>query len=205
MTTSKEALGAKELLARYETAWSSIAARNAAACARGAELEKAVRAAADRCSASAAGFQHLQAELKLVPGCSTQIREVTTHVAALGEHLEALDERLTQLAIAQVRSSEAQWRREQLERADVVQAQRKQELQELRERMALQATRRVEKEQEERQQVFQEQFEADRAFVAQHGAIDDLRRQQGPALPTVSLADMQPDAGSDALDDFYGT
>ena len=144
-----------------------------------------------------------------MPGCTTQLRELTTHAAAVGGQLEALEEKLAQLAVAQVRRSEAQWRQQQLERADVVQAQRKQELQQLRERMALQTTRRIELEQEERQQVFQEQFEADRAYAVRHGAVDELRRVQPPAAggggaaPTVSLADMQPAAAADALDDFY--
>ena len=63
VAASSEAICAKELLARYEGAWGALGARNAALCSRGSDLEKAIRTAADRCSASAAGFQHLQAEL----------------------------------------------------------------------------------------------------------------------------------------------
>ena len=203
-----EALSARRLLARYEGAWAALAERNAALCARGSEAERSVRASVDRCSASAAGFQHLKAELQLVPSCTAQLREVAAAAATAGEQLAALEARLDRLAVAQVRRSEAQWRQQQLALADEVQAQRKQELQQLRERMALQATRRIELEQEERQQVFQEQFEADRAYAVRRGAVDELRRVQPPAAgggtaPTVSLADMQPAAAADALDDFY--
>lgn len=208
VATTVEAVSAKRLLSRYEGAWAALAERNAALCARGIEAERSVRASVDRCSAAAAGFQHLKAELQLVPSCTAQLREVAVAAAAAGEQLAALEARLDRLAVAQVRRSEAQWRQQQLALADEAQARRKQQLQQLRERMALQTTRRIEQEQEERQQVFQEQFEADRAYVARHGAVDELRRVQphaagSAAAPAVSLADMQPAAAGDALDDFY--
>lgn len=208
--SSSEAISAKRLLARYEGAWAALSERNYALCARGVEAERSVRASVDRCSATAAGFRHLKAELQLVPSCTAQLREVAAAATTAGEQLAVLEARLDRLAVAQVRRSEAQWRQQQLALADEAQVQREQELQQLRERMALQTTRRIEQEQEERQQVFQEQFEADRALVTQHGGVDELRRVQphapgggGSAAPAVSLADMQPAAAVDALDDFF--
>ena len=197
-----EAIRARALLARYETAWAALSERNGALCARSTELAGTVRTAADRCSASSAGFQHLQAELQLLPSCTAQLQEIATHVAAAGEHLQALEETLGQLTVGQIRQAEVEWRQQQMERADRAQAQRRRELEQLRERMAAQTSRRIEQQKEERRQVFAEQFEVEREQFIQRGAVGDLRVATRSPEPAVSLADAPPDASA-VQEDFF--
>ena len=206
MQDAVEPQQASALLARYEVAWGAISERNGALCTRAGELAGSVRTAADRCSVANSGFQQLQAELQLLPSCTAALHEITAQATAAGAHLEALEEQLSQLTIAQVRQAEVEWRQQEMERADKVQRQRRQELQELRLRMARQSMCRLEREQEERRQVFHEQFEVEREeFIQRGGALTDERRPAKAPEPSVSLTDAQPapEAADEKLDDFF--
>jgi hypothetical protein len=152
------------------------------------------------------GFQQLQAELLLLSSCTAALHEITAQAAAAGAHLEALEEQLSQLTIAQVQQAEVEWRQQEMERADKAQRQRRQELQELRLRMARQSVCRLEREQEERRRVFNEQFEQEREeFIQRGGAVADERRPTKAPEPSVSLSDAQPapEPTDEKLDDFF--
>ena len=196
---------AAALMTRYDAAWGAIADRNSALCSRADRVEASVRTASGLSSASMAGFQHLQAEIQLLPNCLAQLRELTAQAVAVGGQLEALEEKLDQITVAQVRRAEVQWRQQEMDRAAAAQAQRRQELQQLRERMELQTSRRLERQQEERRHIFHEQFEAERALLGAHGSISDLRLLARASFSSVSLADVDPAVGAEALDDFYAT
>ena len=206
MQDAVEPQRASALLARYEVAWGAISERNGALCTRAGELAGSVRTAADRCSVANSGFQQLQAELLLLSSCTAALHEITAQAAAAGAHLEALEEQLSQLTIAQVQQAEVEWRQQEMERADKAQRQRRQELQELRLRMARQSVCRLEREQEERRRVFNEQFEQEREeFIQRGGAVADERRPTKAPEPSVSLSDAQPapEPTDEKLDDFF--
>ena len=197
---------ASALLARYEVTWAALSERNGALCTRGGELAGPIRIAADQCSVASTGFQQLQAELQLLPSCTAALHEITAQATAAGAHLEALEEQLSQLTVAQVHQAEVEWRQHETEHADKLQHQRGNELQELRLRMARQSMCRLEREQEERRRVFHEQFEVERdEFIQRGGAVTGERRSPEAPGPSASLTDAQPQPAAEAaaLDDFF--
>lgn len=196
---------------RCEERWAQMAEANGSSCSSARELRAAASAVSHRCGQLAAGWQRMQEELRLLPATIETMREMSTRTADLLAQFEAIEQHLARLEVSRVHRREKEWRQSKLVELEQYEAAKRREKAELESMLAEQAMREQECAQTERRDVFEEQFEAQRRYVLEHGLPDPadklphvLETHQEHAGPR-SLAEVQPGVLADQreLDDFY--
>lgn len=212
MSEASEAELMVEICEHFEGSWAGLRANNAAICASSHSVQTDSRHAFNHCNAVSNGSQHLQDELKMLPGTIKLMRDMSTRAANLFSRFEALEERLSSLTVKRTHERERAWRLRRLAEVEHHEEVKRREAQRL-ERLLSRFSREEETaEQAERRGVFETEFESQRQQVLEHGMRDPdfqvmkpmAERQQSHERPK-SLAEvlpgLLPDEGE--LDDFY--
>ena len=199
------------LLERYETSWDTLRTRNAEICTSAQEVRTASRQAGERCTDAELSWHQLQSEVKKLPATVQLVRDMTERTAAAVIQLEALEDQLTKLTMACVQRQEERWRRRRLLEVVEHETTRRREVEQVRVRVTDETARQQQQIQQERQHIFDHQFEEQRQYVLQHGEHGLRKMEQSMPQPAgncdtpSSLAQVQPGvaAAADELDAFY--
>ena len=196
-------------LMRYENSWAEIAKGNSAICSCAREVAAAVQEASQRCELANSGWQQLHAELQSLPQTAAMIHDMAHNVTAACARMDALEHRLRDAMLAKAEQEEAKRRQALILEVHEQQEKREANLYEQAQtaaRVAEMARCQLER---ERERVFQEQFEAQRRYLVEHGNLEKVIVRASPSAPEsvmaqCSLAEVAPCVGDTAeLDQFY--